>query len=375
MKTYDAIVVGLGGVGSATVFHLASRGARVLGVEQFTPAHDRGSSHGQTRIIRKAYYEHPDYVPLLHEVYRLWHDLEQLSGKTLFHHTGLLQIGPAEGEVIPGVLKSAETHGLTVENLATDELKSRFPGFKVPEASIGVYEPGAGYLLVEDCVQAHLDQATKAGAELRFGAVVDDWRDENGTIVCTSAGETISAGTIIFTTGAWSVPLLASAGVEVEVLRKHLHWFANNSDLYRQQSGCPVFLYELPEGIYYGFPQFDDLGVKLAEHSGGEVVTDPSQLSRDVDPDELERVSSFRSEYMSDLSSQPIHHAVCMYTMTPDGHFVVDRHPQHPQVLFAAGLSGHGFKFTFALGKALTDLALDRRTDLPVEFLRLSRFS
>lgn len=375
MKTYDAIVVGLGGVGSAAAFHLASRGVRVLGLERFTAAHDCGSSHGHTRVIRKAYYEHTDYVPLLREAYRLWHDLEQRSGKKLFHETGLLQVGPASGEVISGVLKSAETHRLAVEKLAADEVIRRFPGFKVPEQSVGVFESAAGYLRVEDCVRTHLEQAEAAGAELRFDTPVNHWRKEQNAVAITCRDETISTGALVIATGAWSVPLLANEGVQLNVLRKHLHWFVNNAAAYQQQHGCPVFLYELPEGIYYGFPQIDDCGVKLAEHSGGEMVAEPSRLSREIDCDERARVSDFRGAYLPGVSSQSSHHAVCMYTMTADGHFIVDRLPEHPRVTLAAGLSGHGFKFTCGLGKALADIALDGRSDLPVDFLRLGRFA
>jgi sarcosine oxidase len=373
MQNYDAVVVGLGGVGSAAVYHLAARGAKVLGIERFTAAHDRGSSHGQTRIIRKAYFEHSDYVPLLDEAYRLWHELQSRGGRQLFHQTGLLQIGPADGEVVRGVLQSAEQHSLAVETLTPGDIQQRFPGFNVPHGAVGVFEPGAGYLLVEDCVQAHLEQAADAGAELRFNTAVDAWRADGSGVVVTCGGETVSTGAIVITTGAWSVPLLAELDVELKVLRKHLHWFANENKAYREQSGCPAFLYDLPQGVYYGFPQIDGRGVKMAEHSGGEVVSDPLQFSREFDPAEHQRVTNFRGAYLPGASSRSTDHAVCMYTMSPDAHFIVDRHPEHRQVVFAAGLSGHGFKFTSVLGKALADLACDGRTELPIGFLGLDR--
>lgn len=373
-SSYDAIVLGTGGVGSAALFHLARRGLRVLGIDRFGPGHDRGSSHGETRIIRQAYFEHPDYVPLLLRAYELWAELEELSGQQLFHQVGLLQVGPREGKVVSGVLDSARQHGLAVEELTARETEGRFPGFVVPPELTSVFEPRAGYLLVEKCVLAHLQAAKDKGADHLSETTVTSWLSEgNGVVVTTDRGE-FHACRLVISPGAWAGELLASLGVPLEVRRKHVYWFSPTSPEYAVESGCPTFLYELPHGVFYGFPSLPSSGLKAAEHSGGQTVSDPSADPRLFDQRDCERVQSFLARHLPGVSRDISRNSVCFYTMTPDEHFLVDRHPEHPGVVFAAGLSGHGFKFTGVLGEALADLATNGQTPLPVAFLRLSRF-
>jgi sarcosine oxidase len=373
MNHYDAIVLGTGGVGSATLFHLAGRGARVLGIDRFAPGHDRGSSHGQSRLIRQAYYEHPNYVPLVLRAFELWHGLEQLSGETLFHQVGLLQIGPAAGEVLRGVRASARLHGLEIEELSARESAARFPGFRVPETCEAIFERRAGYLLAERCVPAHAAQATRLGAELHDGETILAWRAEGAGVVVETNRARYAADRLIVCAGAWAGQLLSELHVPFQVRRKPLYWWRTRGETYQALRGCPGFLYDLPRGCFYGVPQIDPSGVKVAEHTGGSVVKDPLAVDRQVDLADQQRVAAFVGEYLSDATTDCADHTVCMYTMTPDSHFVVDRHPQHPQVAFAAGLSGHGFKFTCVLGEALAQLTLDGRTELPIEFLSVSR--
>jgi len=371
---YDAIVIGTGGVGSAALYHLARRGASVLGLDRFSPGHDRGSSHGQTRIIRKAYFEHPDYVPLLDRAYELWAELEQGRSEPLYHQTGLLQVGPADGLVLPGVLESAREHDLPVESLTAAEVTERFPGFVVPEALSAVFEEQAGYLLVEESVMAHIEHARRHGAELRTGRPVTRWQSSGDTVVVETETDRFEARNLIVTAGAWAARLLANLDLELEVQRKHLHWYANAEPNYRSARGAPIFLYEVPAGIFYGFPQIDDFGVKVAEHTGGEPVADPSSLDRSLDEQDQLRVEQFLKFHLPGVSAISTRHEACMYTMSPDEHFIVDRHPHRDNVLFAAGLSGHGFKFTPVLGEILADLAHDGETSYPYEFLKLHRF-
>ena len=372
---YDVIIVGTGGVGSSAAYHLAKRGAKVLGIDRFAGGHDRGSSHGETRVIRQAYFEHPDYVPLLLRAYELWRELEEATGVGLLRQVGLLQVGPPEGAVVRGVLESAKLHGLAVDSLTAQEAERRFPGFRVPAGSVGVFEPAAGYLRVERCVLAHLAAAKQDGAEFRTGISARSWHaDGNGVRVVADHGE-FTAGKLIITAGPWAPQLLADCGMSLQVRRKHVYWFPVGDRHYHEASGCPTYLFELSSGVFYGFPQIDELGLKAAEHSGGGAVADPLSDPRELDAADLARVEAFLTAHLPGVGRPMQHRSVCYYTMSPDEHFLVDRHPQHASVFFAAGLSGHGFKFTSVLGEALADLALVGTTSLPIGFLGLSRFS
>jgi sarcosine oxidase len=373
MPTFDAIVLGTGGIGSAALAMLARRGAKVLGLDQFPPAHDRGSSHGRTRIIRQAYFEHADYVPLLLRSYELWHELEQRAGERLFQETGLLQVGPAEGAVVRGVLASAAQHGLSVERLAPAEISRRWPGFVAAEESFGVYEPRAGVLAVEACVTAHLRDAQAAGAQLITDEPVIDFQANPKAIIARTARHEYSTQRLIVTAGPWAGRWLGDLGVQLVVRRKPLFWFATKSDAYRADNRCPAFLYEMPDGIFYGFPEVDPGEIKIAEHTGGEPVDDPLVVDREWHAEDQARLESFIARALPDVSLTRTGHAVCMYTMSPDEHFIVDRHPRDERICFASGLSGHGFKFAPVLGEALADLALTGQTKLPIEFLSCRR--
>jgi len=372
-NTYDAIVLGVGGFGSAACYHLAQRGVRVLGLEQFTCAHDRGSSHGDTRIIRLAYFEHPDYVPLLRRAYELWADLEAASQRPLFCRARLLLAGPPQGETIRGALEAARLHGLIVHHLAPEEARREFPGIEVPDHFAAVLEPDAGFLFVEDCVRTHWDNAVACGAELRSGIAVREWAvDGHGVRVRTNAGD-FRAATLVVTTGAWSGAMLRDLGLPLTVVRKFVGWFRTEERAYHVDRGYPTFYFEQPDGAFYGFPSLDGKSIKVAEHTGGAVVPDPMTVDRTCRDADVVRLTTFLQQVLPRATAQLVRHSVCLYTLTPDRHFVIDRHPQFPQVWFAAGFSGHGFKFTSVLGEALADLACTGRTALPIDFLRLSR--
>lgn len=370
MARYDVIVLGLGGMGSAACFHLARRGARVLGLDQFDPLHARGSSHGQTRICRKAYFEHPDYVPLLHAAYDCWDELAALSQRTLFHRVGLLMIGAPQSELISGVERARAQHSLRIDTLDPERLAPEFSPFRPPPAYSVLFERDAGYLLVEECVKASLDQARLHGAALRFRAPVSGWSADGQGVRVRTENETFDADRLVIAAGAWSGRMLRDMGLPLEVRRKVQLWFTATDPACSIEAGCPVFAYDDGQGFYYGFPSLDAAEMKIAEHSGREVVLDPDTVDRELRSADAARVAAFIRRVLPGVDPTPSRHSVCLYTMSADGHFVIDCAPQSERVVFAAGFSGHGFKFAGLIGSVLADLTLTGATRHPIGFLR-----
>ncbi len=372
-QSYDCIVVGTGGVGSAALYYLAQQGANVLGIDRFPPGHDRGSSHGETRVIRLAYFEHPDYVPLLRRAYTLWEEMGQVRPESLYVQAGILEMGPEDGEVIPGVLDAARQHHLDIETLSSAEIEKRYAGLRVPESFVGVFEARAGFLRVEACVKAYAEEAVKRGAQLQTGETVLGWSPGGEGIAVETDRGRYRAGRLIVTAGAWAPQFLASLGVDLRVLRKPLLWYRTQTPHYRLDHGFPVWFLETDLGAIYGFPEIDAFGFKLAEHTKGTEVADPLQPDRDLWAADRLPLESLIQRHFPGVTSECLHHAVCMYTMSPDGHFIIDRHPGDARVCFVTGLSGHGFKFASVLGKIMCDLALNGETEMPIEFLSLDR--
>ncbi|NBW96225.1 MAG: N-methyl-L-tryptophan oxidase [Planctomycetia bacterium] len=376
MRRFDAIVVGLGGIGSAAAFHLAARGCRVLGLDRFPIAHDRGSSHGQTRLIRLAYFEHPDYVPLLRRGYELWRDLEARTGRRLLVESGLMMAGPSESDVIRGAIASAETHGLALARLSAAEACRRWPQFVIPAPWTVLHEEQAGYLFVEECVAAHAAAAAAAGATLETDVRVGGWRTERGGVVVTTEHGDITADRLVLAPGPWADSLLHLPAACLTVLRKSLFWYrppASHAHAFAA-GALPCFAFAAPHGFFYGFPTLDARGVKIAEHSGGRVVADPLHVDRAVDMHEQRRIDEVIAAHLPTLGTTVADHVACLYTMSPDHHFLVGLHPDHDRVAIAAGFSGHGFKFASVMGEAIADLALSGTTPLPLGFLSPSRF-
>jgi len=356
---YDLIVLGTGGVGSAALYSAARRGMSCLGLDRFPPAHDRGSSHGESRLIRLSYFEHPDYVPLLRRSYRLWDELDN----TLLDRCGVLYCGPERGSIITGVMESARRHDLVVNPVDPGD----YGHHRFPEGSQAVFEPQAGWLPVERCVKRHLDEAAASGAEHRWGDPVTGWHTEGSGVRVTTTAGTYSASALVVSPGPWASRLLPGLSLPLEVQRKHMHWFECEDKRY--ENG---FFYDLPHGQFYGFPQADGL-VKVAEHSGGESVQDPLLASREPDPEDDKRVAEFVANFLPGVQGPRIKHKSCFYTRTPDDHFVVDRYPGSDCVAYAAGLSGHGFKFAPVLGELLVDLATGEEAAIDVTFLSRAR--
>ena len=373
METYDCIVAGVGGAGSAALYHLARRGLKVLGIDRFTPGHDRGSSHGDTRIIRMAYFEHPDYVPLLERAHQLWDKLEDTRGERLRFETGLLQAGPAGGFIVDGVLRSAREHNLEVEELEAASAQRRFSGFRLADSMTTVYEKQAGYLLVENCVKAHAAEAVVQGARLETGVSITGWKERDGEVVVTTDGGVFRAAKLILTPGAWAPDLLDKLRMPLEVRQKHLYWFRCPEKRYRDSAGFPSFVFETPEGFFYGFPSIDAESIKIARHSGGDKVEDPLHIDRGLNEEDLAATRDFLARYLPGVEHDILRHESCFYTCTPDEHFILDRYPGSEKVVFAAGLSGHGFKFTSVLGDILACMSSGAEHGLSIDFLSAGR--
>ncbi|MFM7249765.1 MAG: N-methyl-L-tryptophan oxidase [Planctomycetaceae bacterium] len=376
MPHADVIVIGSGAMGAAAAAALAGRGAAVLALDRFGVPHDRGSSHGATRLIRRAYFEHPDYVPLLHEAYRGWRDLEAASGTRLLVPCGLLLGGLPGSEAVAGALHAAALHRLDVERLPAVEAAARWPEIRLDDDWIAVWEPGAGYLLVEECIRAFAALARRRGARLEAGVTVQAWRaGPDGVAVETDRG-TFHADRLVITPGAWAEHLVRLPRIPFRVLRKSLFWYRPPPAAAAAFSAgrLPCFAFDTPAGFHYGFPALDADGVKIAEHSGGATVADPLSVDRGLDAAEEAGVAAVARARLPRLGHDLVRHAACLYTMTPDAHFVIGLHPDAPRVAVAAGFSGHGFKFASAVGPILADLALEGRSHAPIGFLAPGRF-
>ena len=354
---FDCLVLGTGGIGSAALYHLAKQGKRVAGIDRFGVAHDRGSSHGQTRIIRQSYFEHPSYVPLVQRAFELWEELQAEHGRDLYYQTGILQAGPGGGALIQGVLASSAEHGLPIEHLNVAEARKRWPQFAFDDDMEVVFEQRGGFLLIEHAISAHIEKAQWAGAELFVGHTICEVKTGGRCLEVLTDQGTFTADSIVVTAGAWAADLLPELKGHLRILNKPLHWYTADADLYSNRVGCPVFFFESETGDYYGFPSIDERGLKLARHSGGAEVSNPLELNRSLDEDERSDVAGFLRKHLPQVSDQATDHAVCMYTVTSDSHFIIDRAELDDRIVYAAGLSGHGFKFATALGELLAKMA------------------
>ena len=372
--TYDAIVLGVGGMGSAACFHLARRGLRVLGLERFDIPHAMGSSHGVNRIIRLAYYEDPSYVPLLRRAYALWRELEAGFGETLLRVTGSIDAGGPDDEVFRGSLRSCEEHGLPYEVLTSAALTARHPGYRLPAGHLAVFQPDGGFLVSERCVVAHVVGAQAAGAEVRARERVLAWELEGeGVRVATERG-TYRAARLVVCAGAWIGGLVPELARSARAERQVLGWFQPRTPAAFRPDAFPVFNLAVPEGRYYGFPAWSVPGFKLGRygHLGEEV--DPDAFDREPNAADEGVLRKVGARYFPEGAGPTMALRACLFTNTPDGHFVLDRHPRHPQVVLASPCSGHGFKFCSVVGEILADLAERGETAHDIGLFRLGRF-
>jgi sarcosine oxidase len=375
-RTYDAIVIGLGAMGSATLFHLARRGLRVLGLEQYSPGHKLGSSHGDSRIIRETYFEHPLYVPLVQRAHQLWRELEEMSGTSLMKITGGLMIGPPNGVVVSGTMRSARAHELRHEILTPPQVHDRYPAFELAPQLVAVLDPRAGHLDPEACNKAHLDAARAAGADARFDEQVMEWIPEPaGVRVITAAGE-VTGKHLVLTAGAWTSGLVREVRLPLEIERQSVFWFdpGENRDLY-EADGFPIYAYEYKAGhICYGFPRLPR-GVKASVMHSGERAMDPGSVKRSVDDSESAPLRAALRPVLPELAAAPVRERdVCLFTNTPDHDFIIDFHPLHRQVLISSPCSGHGFKFASAIGELQADLVETGKTRFDLSPFRIDRW-
>jgi sarcosine oxidase len=364
MRSVDVIVVGLGGMGSAAAAHTASRGQHVLGLEQFQPAHAQGSSHGRSRVIRLAYFEHPAYVPLLRRAYELWRQLERRTGRRVLQITGGLMIGRPESEVVTGSLRSAREHRLDHEMLDATQIHARFPALTPGRDTVALFEPEAGVVFPEEAIRAHLDVAVDNGAHLHFDERVEEWRGlPSGAIEVLTSRSRYETGRLVLAPGSWAPELFKFASLPLEVEPQQLHWFepAGGADAFAPDR-FPIYIWDVGDGIqFYGFPADDEGRVKVAFFRSK--VKGEAAIRDALAPCIPALANGALVETVS-----------CKYTLTPDHHFVIGHHPDHTNVVIASPCSGHGYKFASVIGEILADLAIDGATRRPIALFSPLRF-
>jgi sarcosine oxidase len=367
---HDVAIIGLGALGSAAACHLARLGQRVLGLERFGPAHAFGSSHGRSRIIRQAYFEHPLYVPLVQRAQALWRELEQQSQRRLLRTTGGLMIGRPDSALVEGTLRSAREHDLPHTVLTAEQASNRFPALCVPPHNVAVWESDAGILDPQACLEAHLQQARAHGAALHFDEPLVGWQaDGDGVRLYTARGE-YRATQLLLCAGAWLPTLVPALALPLSIERQVMYWFTPLDAALFSPAACPIHLWQLDDGaFFYGLPDTGD-GVKIALHHGGE-FTHADSLRREVGDDEVEAMRALARRLLPQADGALREASVCMYTNTPDEHFLVDRHPEHEQVLIASACSGHGFKFSSCLGELLAQRLTGRAPDFDLSVFAL----
>lgn len=373
---YDVIVAGIGGMGSAACWHLAQRGQRVLGLERFDIGHAMGSSHGMTRIIRLAYFEGPQYVPLVQRAHQLWRETGALAGTQLLHVTGSLDISTAgDDDQVRRSQASCLAHDIPHEILAADDIKRRFPAFHLPDDYIALWQRDGGFVASERAIYTHVGLAQSRGADIRANEPLVSWKPtaDGGVSVTTAAG-TYTAGRLILTSGAWIGEMAADVFPHVRTTKQCIGWFTvRRPELFRPDV-FPVFIISAEEGAFYGFPLWEHPGFKLGGPHFSRIPIDPDNPDRTADPAQAESIRAFLARYLPDAAGRPMTLKGCIYTVTPDEDFIIDHLPGHPQVVLASACSGHGFKFASAIGETLADLAMTGRSRFDLSAFSLSRF-
>ena len=369
-------------MGSAACYHLAKRGYKVLGLEQFDISHEFGSHAGQSRIIRKAYFEHPDYVPLLERAYQNWKTLEWESEKQVYFKTGLLYAGKPENEIITGVERSAGLYNIDLDELNGLAATDRFPQFKFPEDFEILFEPEAGFLTPEISIRLYGKQAKHYGATIHTNEKVIEWKQEGDSVIIKTGKETYQCNKLVITAGAWAGKMIPGFSNKIKVTRQFVAWVKTKNDEQFTLNKFPCWMIgdDKKHGCYYGFPLLDTekfgepAGLKLAHHFPSQ-ITDPDQVNRQATDEDIENVKYCLNKYLPGTFDGVLSTKICLYANSPDENFIIDQLPGYEEnVSIACGFSGHGFKFASVVGEILADLAINGKTNFPIEFLNAKRF-
>ena len=381
LTNFEFIVIGCGSMGIATCSFLATRGCNVLGIDQFTVPHESGSHAGQSRIIRKAYFEHPDYVPLLERAYENWNVIERESESRLYYETGIAYFGKPDHPTMAGVKNSAQQFQIPVAKLSSTETQRRFSAFDIPSEFETLFEPEAGFITPERSIHVYRDHALKNGAAIHENENVVSWKKIGSTIFVTTDKAEYTCSKLIITAGAWTSKVLPQLRSELHVTRQVLGWFnPKDPDLFTLQNFPCWFIQDPERGMFYGFPLLPfetfggPIGLKVASHTPG-LISDPDRVDRNVQQSEIDNLKYVLAKYLPVAGNETITTKTCLYTYSPDENFIIDHLPEYDkQITIACGFSGHGFKFVPVIGEILADLAIQGKTNLPIEFLSLKRF-
>jgi sarcosine oxidase len=379
---YDVIVLGVGSMGSASCYYLAKRGVKVLGLEQFDIPHELGSHAGQSRIIRKAYFEHPDYVPLLHRAYDNWKELEEATQSQIYFRTGLLYLAKPDHLLMTGVHESADKYKIPIKSLSSAEVKSNYPQFNLPDYYEKLIEPDAGFVTPERAILHYVEQALQQGAAIHTKEKTMEWKKVGDGYMVKTNKNTYSCKKLVITAGPWASKMIPALSQKLTVTRQILAWVQPKKwqDFTADIFPCWTLVDEAKSGIYYGFPILDvgkfggPIGLKLAHHYQG-TISDPDNLNRTPTKEDEENLVGFLNKYIPSGYKTTHTLKTCMYTNTSDENFIVDFLPNTDNnVAIAAGFSGHGFKFASVIGEIMADLSINGKTDLPIGFLNAKRF-
>jgi sarcosine oxidase len=374
-RAYDVIVIGLGAMGSAALWQLARRGVRVLGLDRYGIGHAMGSSHGLTRIIRLAYFEHPDYVPLLRRAYELWREAENLSGQRLLFVTGSIDGGLERSRVIQGALQSCREHGLPYKLLDAREAQRRFPGYRLPASHLAVYQADGGFLASERAIFAHLSLALGAGAEIHGHEPVLAVEPSGGGAVVVTQSARYETGRVIVAAGAWVGDLVPELAGKAVPERQVLGWFQPKRPEIFALGRFPVSNVLSEAGHFYQFPIWGQPGFKIGLYHHLHEKGHPDALSRETTPEDEAALREGIRLLFPDADGPLLRMTTCLFTNTPDEHFVIDTLPGRPQIIVASPCSGHGFKFASVIGELLADLASTGAARQPISLFRLDRLT